>query len=70
MEYKVGVISGDGIGPEIVTEAKKVLDKIADKYGHSFNYTDILMGVAAQLMLQVFLLQMRLLRLHLIQMRC
>ena len=40
MEYKVGVISGDGIGPEIVTEAKKVLDKIADKYGHSFNYTD------------------------------
>ena len=69
MEYKVGVISGDGIGPEIVTEAKKVLDKIADKYGHSFNYTDILM-VAAQLMLQVFLLQMRLLRLHLIQMRC
>ena len=44
MEYKVGVISGDGIGPEIVTEAKKILDKIADKYGHSFNYTDILMG--------------------------
>lgn len=44
MEYKVGVISGDGIGPEIVAEAKKVLDKIADKYGHSFNYTDILMG--------------------------
>ena len=33
MEYKVGVISGDGIGPEIVAEAKKVLDKIADKYG-------------------------------------
>ena len=69
MEYKVGVISGDGIGPEIVTEAKKVLDKIADKYGHSFNYTDTL-WVAAQLMLQVFLLQMRLLRLRLIQMRC
>ena len=44
MEYKVGVISGDGIGPEIVNESKKVLDKIADKYGHSFNYTDILMG--------------------------
>ena len=43
MEYKVGVISGDGIGPEIVTEAKKVLDKIADKYGHKFNYTEILM---------------------------
>ena len=69
MEYKVGVISGDGIGPEIVTEAKKVLDKIADKYGHSFNYTDILMG-GCSIMLQVFLLQMRLLRLRLIQMRC
>ena len=38
MEYKVGVISGDGIGPEIVTEAKKVLDKIADKYGHRHPY--------------------------------
>lgn len=44
MECKIGVISGDGIGPEIVAEAKKVLDKIGDKYGHSFTYTDILMG--------------------------
>ena len=32
MEYKVGVISGDGIGPEIVTEAKKVLDKERELY--------------------------------------
>lgn len=32
MEYKVGVISGDGIGPEIVTEAKKVLDQIGKIY--------------------------------------
>ena len=38
MEYKVGVISGDGIGPEIVTEAKKVLDQIGKKYGHLFHY--------------------------------
>ncbi|SFG09437.1 3-isopropylmalate dehydrogenase [Lachnospiraceae bacterium C7] len=44
MEYKVGVISGDGIGPEVVAEAKKVLDAIAQKYGHKFNYTSILMG--------------------------
>ena len=44
MEYKVGVISGDGIGPEIVREACKVLDKVGEVYGHSFQYTKILMG--------------------------
>ena len=33
----VAVIKGDGIGPEIVTEAMKVLDAIADKYNHKFN---------------------------------
>lgn len=44
MECRVGVISGDGIGPEIVTEAKKVLDKIGEKYGHTFHYDAILMG--------------------------
>ncbi len=44
MKYQVGVISGDGIGPEIVREAKKVLDKIGKTYGHEFVYTDILMG--------------------------
>ena len=44
MDCKIGVISGDGIGPEIVAEAKKVLDRIGDKYGHKFTYTDILMG--------------------------
>ena len=44
MNYKVGVISGDGIGPEIVKEAKKVLNQIGDKYGHNFLYDEILMG--------------------------
>ena len=44
MNCKIGVISGDGIGPEIVAEARKVLDKIGEKYGHQFDYTDILMG--------------------------
>ena len=44
MECKIGVISGDGIGPEIVAEAKKVLDKIGEKYQHTFHYEDILMG--------------------------
>lgn len=44
MEYHVGVISGDGIGPEIVREAKKVLDQVAQKFGHKFLYEEILMG--------------------------
>ena len=44
MEKNIAVIKGDGIGPEIVTEAMKVLDKVAEKYGHKFNYTQLLMG--------------------------
>ncbi|MBR4026076.1 MAG: 3-isopropylmalate dehydrogenase [Lachnospiraceae bacterium] len=44
MECKIGVISGDGIGPEVVAEAKKVLDAVGEKYGHKFHYTEILMG--------------------------
>lgn len=44
MNVKIGCISGDGIGPEIVREARKVLDRMAEKYGHTIEYTDILMG--------------------------
>ncbi|MDE7061768.1 MAG: 3-isopropylmalate dehydrogenase [Lachnospiraceae bacterium] len=44
MNYKVGVIAGDGIGPEIVAEARKVLDAVGGKFGHSFAYDEILMG--------------------------
>lgn len=44
MTKNIAVIKGDGIGPEIVNEAMKVLDKIAEKYGHTFNYTQVLMG--------------------------
>ncbi len=44
MGYQIGVISGDGIGPEIVAEAKKVLNRVSEKYGHSFAYEHILMG--------------------------
>ncbi|MEE1228568.1 MAG: 3-isopropylmalate dehydrogenase [Lachnospiraceae bacterium] len=47
MSYKIGVIRGDGIGPEIVAEAVKVLDKIASKYGVEYDYTDILLGGAS-----------------------
>ena len=47
MELHITCIPGDGIGPEIVAEAKKVLDKIAEKYGHTMIYKDILMGGAS-----------------------
>lgn len=47
MNKKIAVIKGDGIGPEIVAEAEKVLNKIAEKYGHNFEYTDVLMGGCA-----------------------
>ena len=47
MDLKITCIPGDGIGPEIVAEAKKVLDAVAVKYGHSIAYTDILMGGAS-----------------------
>ena len=44
MNKTIAVIRGDGIGPEIVNEAIKVLDKIAEKYGHTFTYDDVDMG--------------------------
>lgn len=47
MEYNIAVIPGDGIGPEIVEEAIKVLNRVGDVYGHTFNYTKTLMGGAS-----------------------
>ncbi len=47
MEFKIGVIPGDGIGPEITAEAVKVLDAVAEKFGHFFNYEEILLGGAS-----------------------
>lgn len=44
MEYRIATISGDGIGPEIVKEAKNVLDRVGEVYGHKFNYEEVLMG--------------------------
>ena len=44
MNCNIVTIPGDGIGPEIVREACKVLDKVGEVYGHSFQYTKILMG--------------------------
>ena len=47
MNYQVAVIPGDGIGPEIVREARKVLDRVGEVYGHTFTYTEVLMGGAS-----------------------
>lgn len=44
MEFKVVTIPGDGIGPEIVAQACKVLDQVGKVFGHTFSYTEILMG--------------------------
>ncbi|WP_125143184.1 3-isopropylmalate dehydrogenase [Clostridium transplantifaecale] len=44
MNYQIAVIPGDGIGPEIVREACKVLDRVGEVYGHTFQYTEVLMG--------------------------
>lgn len=47
MELNIVRIKGDGIGPEIVDEASKVLDAVGAKYGHTMKFTDILMGGAS-----------------------
>lgn len=47
MKKNITVIKGDGIGPEIVTQAMRVLDRIAEKHGHEFCYTEILAGGCA-----------------------
>ena len=47
MVKNIAVIRGDGIGPEIVNEALKVLNKVAKAYGHTFNYTNVDMGGCA-----------------------
>lgn len=44
MEYRIAVVKGDGIGPEIVTEAMKVLDRIGERFDHTFCYQEVLAG--------------------------
>ncbi len=44
MNKHIAVLRGDGIGPEIVNEALKVLDAVCKKYGHTFTYTDVDIG--------------------------
>jgi len=47
MNYNVALLKGDGIGPEIVESACRVLEKIGEKYGHTFTFTPYLMGGCA-----------------------
>ena len=47
MNYKIALIRGDGIGPEVVNEAVQVLDAVGRKFGHGFTYVDVLMGGCA-----------------------
>ncbi len=47
MELNIGVIKGDGIGPEVVSEAMKVLDRVGEVYGHTFCYEQLLLGGAS-----------------------
>lgn len=44
MTKRIALIPGDGIGPEIVAQAKRVLDRVADLFGHEFTYTEVAMG--------------------------
>lgn len=47
MEKKIAVIRGDGIGPEIIAEALKVLTRVAEKYGHCFRFEEVVAGGCA-----------------------
>ena len=47
MHKKISVLAGDGIGPEVMTETVKVLRAVGEKYGHTFDFTDALIGAAA-----------------------
>ncbi len=47
MNFNIAVLSGDGIGPEVVHQAIKVLDAVGKKYGHIFNYTHAPVGATA-----------------------
>ena len=47
MQYNIAVIKGDGIGPEIVTEAMKSLEAVGEKFGHTFKFTEVLAGGCA-----------------------
>ena len=47
MNYQIAVIPGDGIGPDVVEQTLNVMDKVGEKFGHTFNYTKVLAGGCA-----------------------
>ena len=47
MDYKIALIRGDGIGPEVVGEAVKVMETVGAKFGHKFEFVDVLLGGCA-----------------------
>ena len=47
MDYKIALIRGDGIGPEVVEEAVKVMEAVGSKFGHTFEYVDVMLGGCA-----------------------
>ena len=47
MDVNIALLAGDGIGPEIIAEATKVLDRVAAKFGHRFDYREALVGACA-----------------------
>ncbi len=47
MEYRLAVIPGDGIGPDVVEQTLRVLDKVGEKFGHTFHYQKVLAGGCA-----------------------
>ena len=47
MKFKIALIRGDGIGPEIVNETVAVIDRVGEKFGHTFEYVDVILGGCA-----------------------
>ncbi|MDD6154958.1 MAG: 3-isopropylmalate dehydrogenase [Eubacteriales bacterium] len=47
MNYNIAVVAGDGIGPDVTDEAIRAMNKIGEKFGHTFNFTHVLAGGAA-----------------------
>ena len=47
MKYKIALVPGDGIGPEIIADAREVLEKTAEKFGHDFEFNEYDAGGSA-----------------------
>ena len=47
MDFKIALLEGDGIGPEVIAEGVKALEAVGKKFGHTFSYTRALVGAAA-----------------------